>query len=119
MRAYVYTELAMIKYPPQNPDRSGVGFEVKNTGATWARNLVIRKAMIPRDLTIEYDPWTRARWDATDYPIVLGPGQSLGLQLKKFGYGTYPLSSRRIWALILPFGSLTAIRSPTASIKHD
>jgi hypothetical protein len=60
MRAYVYTELAMIKYPPKNPDRIGVGFEVKNTGATWARNLIIRKAMIPRDLTIEYDLWTRA-----------------------------------------------------------
>jgi hypothetical protein len=83
MRAYVYTELAMIKYPPKNPDRIGVGFEVKNTGATWARNLIIRKAMIPRDLTIEYDLWTPAQWDATDYPIVLGPGQSLGLQLKE------------------------------------
>jgi hypothetical protein len=83
MRAYVYIKLNMIKYPPQNPDRIGVGFEIKNTGVTWARNLIIRKAMIARDLTIDYDPWTRAQWDTPDFPMVLGPGQPMGLQLKE------------------------------------
>jgi hypothetical protein len=81
MRAYVYIKLMTNKYPLRDPDRIGVGFEIKNSGLTWARNLTIRKAVIPRDLAIEYDPWARARWDATDYPIVLGPGQPLGLQL--------------------------------------
>ena len=82
MRAYVYiTMMPPFKYPLQNPDRLGLGFEIKNSGLTWARNLTIRKATIPRDLTAQYDPWSRAKWDATEFPMVLGPNQSLKLQL--------------------------------------
>jgi hypothetical protein len=82
MRAYVYiTMTPPFKYPQPNPDRLGLGFEIKNSGLTWARNLTIRKATIPRDLTTDYDPWTRAKWDATEFPMVLGPGQPLQLQL--------------------------------------
>jgi hypothetical protein len=84
MRAYVFAKLTTRKYPPQGPDRIGIGFEIKNSGLTWARNLVIRTAKIPRDLTVEYDPWTRAQWGADEPPMVLGPGQLLELQLTEF-----------------------------------
>lgn len=81
MRAYVFAKLTTHKYPPQNSDRLGIGFEIKNSGLTWARNLVIRKAKIPRVFNVEYDPWTRAQWDAAGLPMVLGPSQPLELQL--------------------------------------
>jgi hypothetical protein len=82
MRAYVYLTLLISKYPPTKPDRLGIGVEISNSGLTWARNLAIRKTKIPRDLTAEdYEPWTRAKWDADEPPIVLGPRQTLPLQL--------------------------------------
>jgi hypothetical protein len=82
MRAYVFLAiLPAFEYPREKPDRLGLGFEIKNSGLTWARNLTIRKATIPRDLTSDYDPWARAKWDPADLPMVLGPNQSLKLQL--------------------------------------
>ena len=39
MRAYVFAKLTTHRYPPQNSDRLGIGFEIKNSGLTWARNL--------------------------------------------------------------------------------
>jgi hypothetical protein len=80
LRAYVYVKLTTVRYPPNKPDRIGVGFEITNSGQTWARNLILRTAIIPREFKIEYDPWDRARWNESP-PMMLGPGQSMGLQL--------------------------------------
>ena len=81
LRAYVWIELTMVRYPPHRPDRIGVGFKVTNSGQTWARNLVIRKAVISRDFKAKYDPWDRAKWEGDNSPMVLGPNQSMNLQL--------------------------------------
>jgi hypothetical protein len=91
MRAYVYAALSGSRYPKPNPDRLGITFEINNSGLTWARKLVVRKTKIPRDLTAgEYDPWTRAKWDADKPPMFLGPRQSLGLQLTEIWLSELP-----------------------------
>jgi hypothetical protein len=68
LRAYVYATLTIVAYPfpPKEPDRYGIGFEIKNSGQTWARNVRMRTAVIPREIGTEYDPWDRAQWNDTD-----------------------------------------------------
>jgi hypothetical protein len=91
MRAYVYVTLSAFKYPKSNPDRLGITFEINNSGLTWARNLVVRKTKIPRDLPAgEYDPWRRDQWYADDHPMVLGPRQALGLELTEIWLSEMP-----------------------------
>jgi hypothetical protein len=91
MRAYVYVTMSAFKYPEPNPDRLGITFEINNSDLTWARKLVVRKTKIPRDLAAgEYDPWARAKWDANGPPMVLGPRQTLGLQLTEIWLSELP-----------------------------
>jgi hypothetical protein len=91
MRAYVYLTLLNSKYPQSKPDRLGIGVEINNSGLTWARKLVVRKTKIPRDPSAgEYDPWTLAKWDADEPPMVLGPRQTLGLQLTEIWLSEVP-----------------------------
>jgi hypothetical protein len=91
MRAYVYVTLLGSKYPKPDPNRLGITFEINNSGLTWARKLVVRKTKIPRDLAAgEYDPWTRAKWDADEPPMFLGPRQTLGLQLTEIWLSELP-----------------------------
>ena len=105
MRAYVFAKLTTHKYPPQNSDRLGIGFEIKNSGLTWARNLVIRKAKIPRVFNVEYDPWTRAQWDAAGLPMVLWTKSAPRVcNSSKFGSVIYPILSMGKRVLISPFG---------------
>ncbi len=80
LRPYVWVEMTTVKYPPKAPDRIGIGFRITNSGQTWAQNVTIRTAIIPRQFNVEYDPWDRAQWKVSP-PIVLGPRQPLGLQL--------------------------------------
>ena len=80
LRAYVWVKMTTVRYPPKEPDRIGIGFEMTNSGQTWAQNITIRTAIIPRQFNTEYDPWDRAQWKVST-PMVLGPHQSVGLQL--------------------------------------
>ena len=80
LRPYVWVKMTTVKYPNIAPDRIGIGFRITNSGQTWAQNVTIRTAIIPREFKVEYDPWDRAQWKV-DEPIVLGPRQFLGLQL--------------------------------------
>jgi hypothetical protein len=83
LRAYVYVKLTSVRYPfpPKIADRIGIGFEMRNGGKTWAKNLIAKKAVIPREYGVEYDPWSRADWQSGEEYMTLGPEQSLGLQL--------------------------------------
>jgi hypothetical protein len=70
-RAFVYVALESRKYPSEDDFRLvDVYASLKNSGQTWARNLRIRKAAVPRD-----EPWEQIDWNsANSTPMILGPG---------------------------------------------
>jgi hypothetical protein len=84
LRAYVYAEVVPSKYKakPDEPWIWAISIFLKNTGQTWARNVVVFKSVVPREFgKRDYDPWDRAKWNDDDAdPTTLGPGQTRTLQ---------------------------------------
>ncbi len=59
---------------------------VKNSGSTWARNLKVKHGMVV-DPKID-DPFAVLEWDKiTANPIILGPGQEIGMQFGELSGG--------------------------------
>ena len=92
-RAYVYLDLSSFEFL-KDPPRYGVALSIINGGKTWARNVVVRSK--PISITQPEDKWSSVDWSklASD-PIVLGPGQSLKLQLPPILFSEREAIARR------------------------
>jgi hypothetical protein len=81
LRAYVYLEVTGRAYPPapKTPDRYSVLLMIRNSGATWARNVRVRHVMgVDPE---QDDPFAAVKWDEIKpHPILIGPGQETSMQ---------------------------------------
>ena len=68
LRAYVYLEMSAFQwpFPPKNSDRWGIVVKITNSGQTWARNVVIRRAKISKERRRPYRSMGRYGVEATD-----------------------------------------------------
>lgn len=80
LRAYVSLSISAKPYPPSDPNRYAISLIVTNGGKTWARNLRIQMEVIAQEPGDGRDPFDLMNQDVRP-PMVLGPGQTLDLQL--------------------------------------
>jgi hypothetical protein len=94
LRAYVYMQISPKKYPPKKPNRYANSLIVTNGGKTWARNLTIQKEVIRQELGDNRDPFDLMK-QATQSPMVLGPGQTFELQFGEVKFSDVPEIAKR------------------------
>jgi hypothetical protein len=89
LRAYVYLDTKTITYPPGNsPNRFAISLNIKNSGKTWARKLIMINKVVPG---AKGDPFDVLQWgDEASAPAILGPDQALSLQFGEVPFGDIP-----------------------------
>ncbi len=80
LRAYVFTGLTPIAYPPDAPTRFAISLDITNAGKTWARKLIVKTAIVKKNTE-----WRSASW-RTSGPMVLGPNQTFRLQCDEVSF---------------------------------
>ena len=88
LRAYVYLDTKTIPYPRNAPNRFAISLNIKNSGKTWARKLIMINKVVP---DAKGDPFDALQWgDEATAPAVLGPDQTWSLQFGEIPFGDVP-----------------------------
>jgi hypothetical protein len=122
LRAYVYLEMSAFQwpFPPKNSDRWGIVVKITNSGQTWARNVVIRRAKISKEKGDLTDPWDDTEWRRpTPEPMVLGPKQSVPLQMGDISFTDAPsiINGDRIIYFVV-WVTYEDVAGPKPTVRH-